>query len=70
MIKTPDVRQLSNVDLKEIHRAASDACAAGEPLGAGVRRFGIRDLGTLKRWLHHLEAEMDRRKLSYDRASS
>jgi hypothetical protein len=70
MIKTPDVRQLSNADLKRIHEGAREALTTGEPLPPAVRRFGIRDLGTLKRWLHRVEAEMDRRKLGFERASS
>jgi hypothetical protein len=70
MTKTPDVRQISNPDLKRTYQECCEALAAGDPTTAVVRRYGIRDLGTLRRWLHRLEVEMDRRKLGYERASS
>lgn len=70
MMRTPDVRQLANPELQRIYQACCEALAAGDATTAAVRRFGIRDLGTLKRWLHRLETEMDRRKLRYEQATS
>ncbi len=56
---------LSDRELQRIHGELARAVAEGDPLTEGVRKYGIRDLSSLGRWIKKIEAELESRGIDY-----
>jgi len=57
--------ELSNEDLSLLHSRVRESIELGYPLGAEVKRYGIRDLTSLRQWIAHMESLLDAQGITY-----